>query len=142
MNGLDGGYLLGSGSFNRLSKELRKLIREQIKDQDVAQGIIKKLPELRRRPYVDRLMELLDEYKPNVGILWPPGADIPSEIQALVRRRDTYIHQGKIDEYNTYIFDLERILNLTELLILRLLHFPDTATNYDGVSSRYPINRP
>ncbi len=146
VDGLDQGgevtYLLGSARFKRLSKKLRQFIRSEMEEQDIAEGIIKKLPELRRRAFLNRLLMLVEKYDLDVTKLWPPGADIPSELQKLIKRRDIYIHQGKIDDYGLYIYDLYRILNLIELWILKLLDCPDTAINFLALSKRVPINRP
>jgi len=142
VNGLDRGYILDRSPFDRLAKKLRSVIREEIEEKDVAQAIIKKVPELKRRSYADRLLMLFDEYALDLTKLWPPGADIPSEIQALIKRRDVYIHHGKIDDYGPYIFDLHRIQNLAELWILKLLGYPDTAINYLAVNRHVLLNRP
>jgi hypothetical protein len=145
MNGLDTdnqvAYQLGSSRFDKLSKKLRRLIREEVDEQEIADGIIKKLPELRRRSFVERLLMLIERYDLNVTKLWPPGADIASELQALVRRRNVYVHQGKIEDYGPYLLDLYRILNLIELWILKLLEYPDAALNLLALNSYLPINK-
>jgi hypothetical protein len=135
-------YLLGSARFKRLSKKLRQFIRDEIEEQDIAEGIIKKLPELRRRAFWDRLLLLLEKYDLDVTKLWPPGADIPSELQKLIKRRDIYIHQGKMDDLNLYLFDFNRVQNLVELWILKLLNCPESAINPHALGCLVPINRP
>ncbi len=146
VNGLDEdnqvAYLLGRSKFDRLSKKLRRFIREEIEEQDIAKGVIKKLPELRRRSFMDRLLMLIERYDLDITKLWPAGADIPSELRKLMRRRNIYVHRGKIDDYDPYLLDLYRILNLVELWILKLLDCPDTALNLRALNSYLPINRP
>lgn len=135
-------YLLGSSRFGKLAKKLREFIRDEIEDQGIAEGIIKKLPELRRRAFLDRLLKLIEKWDLDVTRLWPPGVDIPFELQQLIRRRDIYIHQGKMDDLNQYLFDFNRLQNLVELWILKLLDCPDTAVNPHALGRFVPINRP
>jgi len=135
-------YLLDSSRFKKLSKKLREFIRDEIGDHGIAEGVIKKLPELRRRAFLDRLLMLLEEYELDAARLWPPGADIVSELQKLVKRRDIYIHRGKMDDLSLYLFDLNRLQNLVELWILKLLDCPDAAVNPLALGRLVPINRP
>jgi hypothetical protein len=135
-------YLLGRSRFDKLAKKLRECIRDEIEDNDIAEGVIKKSPELRRRAFLDRLLILLKKYKLDVTKLWPPGVDIPSELQELIKRRDIYIHRGKMDDLRLYLFDLNRLQNLVELWILKLLDCPDTAVNPHALGRLVPINRP
>jgi len=134
-------YILGRSPFDRLARKLRDVICEEIEEENVALAVAKKLPELRRRSYADRLIMLFDEHGLDLTKLWPPGADIPSEVQAIVKRRGIYIHQGKIDDYDPYIFDLHRFQYLIELWILKFLGCPDTAINYLAVNRYVQLNR-
>ena len=59
----------------------------------------------------------------------------------LIRRRNTYIHQGRIDDYGVHYVDLYRIQNLIELWILKLLDYPDTAINDFAINHPVPLNR-
>ena len=75
---------------------------------------------------------LLEKRRVDAAMLWPPGADIPSELRELLKRRHVYIHQGKLlsgADSAPYIFDFYRLQGLVELWILRLLGCPDTAIN-------------
>ena len=136
------GCLLDPHSFKNLSKKLRFLIQKEIEEQDIVEGINKKLGGLNQRSFVDRLLMLIKKYDLDVTKLWALGADIPSELRKLMRRRNIYVHQGKIDDYALYIFDFYRILNLVELWILKLLDCPDTAINSLALRSHVPINKP
>ncbi len=134
--------LLDSHSFKKLSKKLAHLIQGEIEEQDIVEGINRKLGGLNQRSFVDCLLMLIKKYDLDVTELWPHGADIPSELRKLMRRRNIYVHQGKIDDYDLYIFDFYRILNLVELWILKLLDCPDTAINSLALRSHVPINKP
>jgi hypothetical protein len=72
--------LLQPAAFKRLTKKIKRTIHEEVQDQATAQGIIKKLGELNRPSFLDRLMKLIEKYDVAVAMLWPPGANIESEL--------------------------------------------------------------
>jgi hypothetical protein len=142
VNGLDKGYLLGSNRFKRLRKKLEQVIRGEIEESSLADAVIKKLPELRRESYKDRLLRLFHEHGLDfVSRLWPGGVNIDSEVRALVNRRNVFVHEGAIADYHPYMGDMYRILNLVELWLLKLLRYPGSEINWRGITSDYPINR-
>jgi len=135
------GGILERSSFSKLAEKLSEVIRQEIQEEGAAKTIIKKLSTLNQRSYADRLLRLTENYSIDLTKLWPSGADIPSEVRALIRRRNAYIHQGKIDDHDLHILDLYRVQNLVELWILKLLDYPDTAINYLAVNVPIPLNR-
>jgi len=135
------GGILERSSFSKLAEKLSEVIRQEIQEEGAAKTIIKKLSTLNQRSYADRLLRLIENYSIDLTKLWPSGADIPSEVRALIRRRNAYIHQGKIDDHDLHILDLYRVQNLVELWILKLLDYPDTAINYLAVNVPIPLNR-
>lgn len=122
---------LRKGAFDKLAKRLREVIREEITDKEIQDAIIKKLPELRRRAFVDRLAILLQQSGVVAAGLWPAGTDVKTELQLMIKRRDIFIHQGKADAspHTAYVYDLERLRILVELWILKLLGYPDSEIN-------------
>lgn len=134
-------YLLKRGAFDRLSKKLRDFIRSEVKDGDIAAGVITKLPELRRRSFRERLEILVEEYGLNLARLWPAGSDIVSELRDLVQRRDVFVHRGRMDDLDLYASDLRHVQRLVELWTLRLLDCPDEATNASALRV-IPLARP
>jgi hypothetical protein len=121
--------LLRSNQFKKLAKKLREVVRDSVQDEETVQRIIKKLPELRRCPFIDQLSDLLEEYDLDIAALWPPGIDVEEELRSLIKRRNVYLHQGRMEDVEAYVFDLDRLRSLVELWILKLLNCPDEALN-------------
>lgn len=118
-------YLLSSSRFKHLVSKLKPVIEGEIPKQDINKGVINKLTELRRRSFAERLLILLNKYDLDDIELY--DKNIASELNALLGRRNLYIHQGKIDETN--VFDFYRLQKLLEIWILKLLNCPDSAIN-------------
>jgi hypothetical protein len=125
-------YLLGSSRFDRFAKKVRSLVRDEITEPDIQDGVIKKIAELRRRSFVDRLDMLLNECGLDVRCLWAPGSDPKACLQAIIKRRDLFIHQGKIGEgpHSPYGLDSSRLTYLIELWLLKLIGYPDLNINH------------
>lgn len=133
--------ILGANRFKKLSKKLRQLVRSEITDEMVAEDVIKKLPELKRRAFLDRVFMLIQKYDPDLKKLWPPDADIKMEMKRAIGRRNNFFHQGKIDDYDLLMYDLNRLQNLVELLILKVLDCPDEILNQSALGHLVPIQR-
>jgi hypothetical protein len=134
--------LLGSSRFKRLSKAVKQLIYDHVVDRETADGIAEKIGELRRRSFVDKFWKLAEETGFAVERLWPPGTDVQLELHELIKRRNFYIHQGTIDDYDLCYLDLYRLQKLVELWILKLLGCPDEAINFAALNYPLPINKP
>jgi hypothetical protein len=133
--------LLQSAAFKRLTKKIKQTIHEEVKDPATAQGIIKKLGELNRPSFLDRLMKLIEKYDMAVATLWPSGVNIESELHDILKRRNIYIHQGRLDDIDRYLYDFVRLRNLVELWILKLLNCPDEVINLHALRNVIPIDR-
>jgi hypothetical protein len=135
-------YLLDKAPFDRLAKKLRAVIREEVPQQEIAGEIIGKLAELQRRSYIKRLLPLLREAEVPMDKLWPIGANIEEEWQRLLKRRNEFIHQGRVvDENNMdYLFDFERLQWTIELWVLKLLDCPDDALDLSQPGWRTWLN--
>jgi hypothetical protein len=138
---LNQSYLLGNGPFDKLAGKIRELIRAEVNDSDIAQGIIKKLPELRRKSFLDRLLFLLEAQKINTELIWPPETDEAKEFHELLKRRNLLIHTGSVGQGDISLFDLNRVQKLVELWILKLLDCPDDAINEYSLWQGAPINK-
>ncbi len=125
----DVGLLLSTGDFRHLTKKLKDVIRAEIDDGDIQDGISSKLGELNRRPILDRLTTLLERYQVPMAQLWPPDSNIKEQLHQIIKRRNLYIHQGRIDDFHQYYRDYTRLRILVELWILKLLECPDEAIN-------------
>lgn len=134
-------FLLGSNPFKRLSKKIENLVQQEVEEAEIANGIIKKIPELRRRSFLDRLLFLLDQQRVNTKLIWPPGIDEPKEFHQLLTRRNLLIHTGTMDQNETWRFDLNRVQKLVELWILQLLDCPVDAINEYSLWRGAPIHK-
>lgn len=132
-------YLLGNNQFKRLKTKIEETIRQEIPDEVTVQGIIKKIPELRRRCFLDRLLFLLSTQEVNTQLIWPPNTDEPKEFHEILKRRNFLIHTGAISRDNSSEFDLNRIQKLVELWILRLLECPVDSINENSLWRDAPI---
>lgn len=100
-----------------------------------------KTASFRRRSFPDRLGALLKEHNLDVIKLWPPNSDLSGELKSLARRRNVYFHEGKMEDHRVYLLDLNRIQNLIEIWILRLLDCPDEASNPSAIGHLVPITK-
>jgi hypothetical protein len=128
-------YLMGGNRFKKLSKELEgsifkklsqileEVIQEKVPEEEIAKGIIGKLPELRRPPIRERLLKLLEIYKLSKIRM---SSDINTAIEGILTRRNAYIHTGAVD-YDKHFNDFFLLQELIEIWILTLLDCPDTA---------------
>jgi hypothetical protein len=118
-------YLMGSSKFDKLTKKLEQVIRTEISDPDIAKSVVDKLPELRRPPIRERLLNLLEIYRLNKVRM---NSDINTTVQKVLTRRNTFIHSGFVD-YDKHFEDFLLLKELIELWILTLLDCPDKAIN-------------
>ena len=139
VNGLS--FSLGSSRFKKLKKAVKKTITEYIEDKEVADSIVKKIPELRRKPFLDRLLILISQYNVDVSLLWPPDTDVDAQLQKILSRRNQLIHQGRMNNPSQYNYDFRRIQKLVELWLLKLLECPDDAINKYALWRDAPINK-
>lgn len=123
-------------SYAQLGDELRALMQTKVADEQSARQLAgRMLGELKRRPLVDRWYNLLEKYDLGLrAMLWPDGADIKAELTEITKRRNAYIHQGKINDYGPYARDLWRIQRFADLCILKLLDCPVGAINTAALS--------
>jgi hypothetical protein len=130
-------WLLGSSRFKRLAAKIEEVIREHVVDADTANQMVRKLPELRRPSYADRLLELLRADQVAIENLWPSNLNAESELRGALDRRNILIHQGKVLDWGRfpdyyYFVDLKRLSMLVELWILKLLGCPDDAIRFQN----------
>ena len=107
----------------------------------MANSIIKKIPELRRRAFLESLLALIEIFQINLGLLWPPDVDIEGQLAEILHRRNLLIHQGKMEVPSQYFYDFIRIQKLVELWILRLLDCPEEVINNHALWFDAPINK-
>ena len=123
------GNSLSANDFKRLTRKIKTVIHAEVTDPKIYNGITRKLGELNRRPILDRLLALLKQYSVPVEKVWSSNTDIATELGKIIKRRNLYIHQGRIDDFGQYYDDYSRLRVLIELWILRLLDCPDDSIN-------------
>lgn len=120
---------LSPKDFEQLTRKIKAVIKEEIDDEKIRDRIIGKLGDLNRRPILDRLMALLHKHKVPLEKIWPSTTDIKAELGKIIRRRNLYIHQGRIDDFGQYHDDYSYLRILIELWILKLLECPEESIN-------------
>jgi hypothetical protein len=112
-------------TFDQLARALRSSIRAFDSERKLPEGavttLIAKLPEMRRRPIVPRVVEAVADLAVNWDDLWPPGTDLTSALEACYRRRNKFIHQGEFASPRQAFVDTHRIHDLTERMLFRLI---------------------
>jgi hypothetical protein len=129
--------LMTDSAFSKLSRILRQIIRRVVSEQKTAEGIIKKIGELKRPAIRDRLQQLLLFYDLDKIKLKQSRTDVSSELENILRRRNTYIHTGEMDIVQ-HSQDLYLLQELIELWLLKLLGCSDSVILSSGFSSIIP----
>jgi hypothetical protein len=132
--------LLDSVRFQALSEKISNVIDGEVKDESVASKIKQKIGVLNSRPYYDSVIAAVNTYGVPIKMLWPTGANVESELHGIISRRNFYIHQGRIDDFNQYLYDFVRLRNLTEILILKIVGCPDEMINRTALNNVMPIS--
>jgi hypothetical protein len=110
---------LANSHFRRLRCKLSDLIKNEIIDQDIADKVKKKLPELNRPSLRIVLEALFDKYKVDWKDLYPPGIDF-----TLLKTRDNLFHSSKEIDYDYLIKETHRLQALLERVLLSMLGWP------------------
>jgi hypothetical protein len=111
--------------FNKLARAVRSTIRDtgverELPDEVVAE-LVAKVPELRRRPIVARVVQTVGELGVKWDDLWPPGTDLTPALTACYRRRNNFIHRGEFASARQAFVDTYRLHHLTERMLFRLI---------------------
>lgn len=122
MDGTD--VTLSTPLFRSLRKELEREIKRFSIEHGVAEAraeMYTKLGELQRRPIIPRAVSILKRYRVRWNDLWTDNANLQDALNELYRRRGTFIHAGRIDNYGDAISDTERLHTLAERLVYNLV---------------------
>jgi len=136
--------LLASASFKLLATQLKQVISKEVNDKSIAIGLIENLDKInstKPRSFASRLLSLLQQYKVPINRLWPSGINIDKKVREIIGRRDSYIHEGEISDFDEYWYDFVRLRTLVELWILKLLNCPDDVIDQHYLTSLAPIDR-
>ncbi len=136
--------LLETTPLEHLTDQLRQVIHKEVKDENIASGLIenlKKINSTKPMSLANRLLSLFHQYNVPINKLWPSGVNVDKKLREMIGRRDLYIHRGEIGDHDEYLFDLARLRTLVELWILKLLNCPDDSINFSNLSSLVPIDR-
>lgn len=122
-------FSLGSSEFGRLASDVRATVRrfgtEKALPSDTIASISRKIPELRRRPIVDRAVEYLTSKSIDLSGLWPPDVHLSDGLGAMFQRRNHFIHAGELGGIHQASTDAERFIVLTERMLLHALGVSD-----------------
>jgi hypothetical protein len=123
-------HSLGSSKYRRLAAEVRATIESFCEKNGVSSedrdAIVAKLPELRRRPILRRAMECFAEMRIDLSDLWSHDKSALDEFGALLQRRNAYIHTGQLGGIDEAIADKERLIAITERLVMSSLNVQRT----------------
>jgi hypothetical protein len=126
---LDIEQLMNSSEFDKLSKEIRRIVKELISDQKNVNGIIKKIPELKRISILDKLFEILKIQNVPLDMLFSKEKDPYEEFRKIFSRRNELIHKGNSTTQQILEADLNIIQKLVELWIIKLVSCPIESLN-------------
>jgi hypothetical protein len=129
-------YTLGNSAFEKLSKVIRQAIREKVTDPLVQESIINKVGELRRRSFKDKLIDVINIYDIDPKKLWLTHENLKQELYAIISRRNNFIHQGKTEDKDAYIYDFLLLQNLVEMLILKILGCDEEKLNLQAYEDK------
>jgi len=121
--------IIGENLFKELHRKLKKCIKDVLEPHGIEPGVRSKLyenlPGLNRPTTKSQILKQLKDYELDLKNWWPDWADIEAQLKEILDRRNTFIHQGKIDDFRAYRADLIRLQALVELLILKVLGCPN-----------------
>lgn len=124
-------FVMGTSKFDKVQKALRdylSLSKKELKlSSEEIEQIKLKLPELKRRSFKNRLKELSDKQvgslpKELSGTLTPES--LFDRLEEVIKRRNHFIHSGKIEDYRETLSDIALIRFLVNIWILSLLNYP------------------
>lgn len=122
-------FSLPSAAFSKLASKVRTVVREFAVSRDLPadtlEEIIKKVPELRRRPIVDRAIEYITSNAIDTSGIWPVEISLTDVLGAIFRRRNQFIHTGELGEIHQVSVDAQRLMTLTERMLLQALGVKD-----------------
>ena len=125
LSSAESAFSLSSGAFGALSSHIRKLVRDVAvargMPDDARDAIIRKLPELRRRPLIDRAVQYLTSAGVEAGGIWPPGIGLADGLSAIIRRRNQFIHAGELGDVHQAAIDAQRLMIIVERMLVNAL---------------------
>lgn len=111
-------------------KEIKKLIKIIYKRENWGMDgsfkeINEKTSELKRRPFVNKLIDVIKLSKIRFGDIWYVQEEIyfNNKLKEIIKRRNEIIHSGEIINYPQLYRDKIRIQTITERLLLFLLNY-------------------
>ena len=132
-------FSLGEQDFKTLHKRVKAVIKELLPGDDNKEKralLYPKLSELRRPSFLEQLLNLANQYNLQLRRLWPNDNNYQEELRDIVLRRNSYIHQGTMDDLTIYMRDLRRIQNIIELWLLAIINVPQDVVNSAAIPSK------
>jgi hypothetical protein len=126
------GPILDRCEFTPIRKELENVIRKSVNGEP-SKKLIDRLGNLNNSsafpPFPQQLFNLLSDYEVDLDKVFPPSSDIPRVMEEIYARRNKFIHSAEMDDPDKYIKDFMRLRVISELLILKILGYPNDAVN-------------
>jgi hypothetical protein len=118
-------HTLSSAHFKQLCKTLKVDVSAFATQSGLGPNTVRemldKLPELRRRPIVDQVIDLLHELDVPWQDLWPEGADLRMGIKEAFGRRNRFVHAGQLSSVAQAHVDATRIHAIAERILFLLI---------------------
>lgn len=118
-------HTFGSSQFKRLRALLGDNVRTFGEQSGTAeertQDAIDKLQELRRRPIVNQVIDLINELDIPCHDVWPAQVDIRTGLKDAFGRRNRFVHAGQLHSVRQAHVDATRIHAIAERILFRLI---------------------
>ncbi len=138
------GPILDRCEFTTIREELENVIRKSVNGEP-SKKLIDRLGNLNNDstfpPFPQQLYNLLCDYEVDLDKVFPPSSGILTALEEISARRNKYIHSAEMDGVDKYIKDFSRLQVISELLILKVLSYPNDAVNRSMLSKFGPLDR-
>jgi hypothetical protein len=118
-------YAMPSAAFDKLARQLRRTVRDfaaqSALPEAAVDSVIGKLPDLRRPPVVGRAVGYLRAHGIETADLWPADVSLDTGLRAIFARRNHFIHAAELGSVHQARVDAERLMILTERMLLRAI---------------------
>ena len=126
----------------RLQSAVHEFCADMSIDNRTKQQLLGKLQGFARSSLKRRLVELISRTKIKTDDLWPDKIGLSKGLQALVDRRNDFIHRAQIEgQVWTLVKDLFRLQAIVERSILELLGWDSTCVHPSAYSRNYLLTQ-
>lgn len=116
-------------SFKRLRGRLKQVVEEFASENGISpqkeDELVRKLPELRRRPIIDQAMTIVAKLDVDLDGIWPLSVEPQDGLQAAHGRRSRYVHNAVLPSVRQAHVDSLRVHAVAERILWRFFQVPD-----------------